>query len=72
MLKVFLNAKKTVKKAVGGITFCVYIILSRVYILGIVDLGVSLIQGALTAIVFAFLAYRFWLNGLSKYESSGK
>ncbi len=41
------------------------------YMLGIVEPGVLMLQGIITAIVFAFLSYRFWLYGLSRYESSG-
>jgi ABC-2 type transport system permease protein len=41
------------------------------YILGIVEPLTLVLQGIITAIIFAFLSYRFWLYGLSKYESSG-
>lgn len=41
------------------------------YMLGRLEPIPLMIQGTVTACLFAFLSYRFWLYGLSRYESAG-
>lgn len=42
-----------------------------VYMLGRQEPIPLLIQGTITALVFGFISYRFWLFGISRYESAG-